>query len=303
MNTHSTIFISLFVGGAFLSSCSTRDDQKQTDLVTFPLRGEVVAVDSAKLRVTISHKEIPDYMMAMTMPFKVKDAKLLATLESGDSVVGTLAVSRTESWLAALSVLSKGEPPSTLTAGDIQMKRLFKPGDPLPNLPFVNQDGNRVSFSTFRGKVLAFTFVYTRCPLPDFCIRMSSHFARIQKLLKDDPSLNDRWHLMTISFDPKFDTPKVLKEYGRSYGADFSTWDFLTDPETSGRNVIRLADGLDLTYEDDEGGLISHNLRTVLVDQEGRLVEVINDNEWKPEEVVEKMRTIVNSELSIVNGQ
>ena len=276
-----------------LFSCKQNDPAK-TDLVTFPLKGEVVAVDTARLRITIAHEEIPDYMMAMTMPFKVRDSGLLAGLEPGDSVQGTLAVSRTESWLAALRLMSRGDAFDTLTADNIQMKRLFKVGDSLPDLRLVNQDGRPTRFSNFRGKAVAITFVYTRCPLPEFCIRMSDYFARIQRLLGTNPALNNRWHLVTVSFDPKFDSPDVLRQYGKNHGADFTTWDFLTDPDSSGQNVLRLADGLDLTYENDEGGLIAHNLRTVLLDQQGRIVEVIKDNEWKPEEVVEKVRTIVN---------
>lgn len=286
---HQALFLCFAV---VLLSCS-KQEQQATDLVTFPLRGEVVSVDTAKLRVTIAHEEIPDYMLAMTMSFKVKDRGLLAGLEPGDSVQGTLAVSRSESWLAALSSTGEGSPPATISAGDVQMQRLFRPGDRLPEINLVNQNAQTIRFRNFRGKVLALTFVYTRCPLPDFCIRMSDHFSKIQRLLNQDAAVSDKWHLLTISFDPKFDSPKVLRDYARSYTSDTSTWDFATDTDSHGRNVLQLANGLDLTYEDDEGGLIAHNLRTVLLDQEGKLVEVIKDNEWKPEEVVEKIKTIV----------
>ena len=153
----------------------------------------------------------------------------------------------------------------------------------------MNQDGKRVRFSDFRGKVLAFTLIYTRCPIPDFCIRMSDYFSRIQKTLGKDPALRGKWHLMSISFDPKNDTPEVLKKYGRNYGADFSTWDFVVDKIST---IQQLGDGLDLTFYDDEGGLIAHNLRTVLINQKGNLVQVIKDNEWKPEEVVKLIREL-----------
>ncbi len=279
-----------------LNACSRNEQGGQTDLVTFPIRGEVVAVDTAKLRVTIAHEAIPDYMAAMTMPFKVKNRALIQGIEPGDSIQGTLAVSRVESWLASLSVIGQGEPPATLQGGGLQMARLFQPGDPLPDPPLMNHDGTRIHLSDFKGKVLAITFVYTRCPLPDFCIRMSDNFSRIQRTLSADGSLDGLWHLITISFDPKFDSPHVLKGYGKSYGADFTRWDFVTDPDSSGRNILRIADGLGLGYEDGEGGLITHNLRTVLVDREGRIVEIIKDNEWKPEEVASKMKELVRPE-------
>jgi protein SCO1/2 len=277
----------------FLTSCSEQQE-KQTDLVTFPLRGKVVSIDTARRQVTISHEEIPNYMMSMTMPFKVKDPALLSELEPGDSVQGTLAVSRIESWLQTLSTIGKGEVPNALSVGDAVFKRLFKIGDTLPDEALINQDGRPIRLSHYRGKVLAVTFIYTRCPLPEFCIRMSDHFAKLQKSLTNDRTLNGKWHLITISFDPKFDTPKVLKDYGKTYGADFSTWDFLTDPDSSGQAIMLIADGLDLTVEDDEGGLIAHNLRTVLIDQQGKLANVIKGNEWTPEEVAAEMREMIS---------
>jgi protein SCO1/2 len=269
--------------------CGKKEEKKQTDLVTFPLRGEVVAIDTTKLRVTIAHEEIPEYMKAMTMAFKVKNPTLLKNLQVGDSVQGTLAVSRTESWLETLTVLGSTEPPQALAADEVQFHRLFKEGEPMPDFSFVNQDGKRVRFSDFRGKVLAFTFIYTRCPLPDFCIRMTDYFSRIQKTLDNDPALRGKWHLMSISFDPQNDTPEVLKKYGRNYRADFSTWDFVVDKIST---IQELGNGFDLTFYDDEGGLIAHNLRTVLIDPKGNLAQVIKDNEWKPEEVVQRIRQL-----------
>jgi protein SCO1/2 len=120
---------------------------------------------------------------------------------------------------------------------------------------------------------------------------MSNQFARIQKSLKGDGSLNGKWHLVTVSFDPKFDRPAVLKRYAAEYGADFSSWDFVTDPDTAGPVIRRLADGLGLEYSEDEG-LIDHNLRTVLIDPEGKLVKVITGNEWKPEEVAAEIKRL-----------
>ena len=271
-----------------VTGCS-KQEGKKTDLVTLPLKGQVVAIDTTRMRVTISHQEIPNYMMAMTMPFKVKDPALLRVAHVGDSVQGTLVVTHTESWLEALTVLESASPPNTLTAHEVEFRRLFKVGELFPNFSFTNQDGKRVTFNDFRGKVLIFTLIYTRCPLPDFCIRMSDHFSRIQKSINKDPALADKWHLMSITFDPKNDTPAVLKKYGQNYGADFSTWDFVVNDLPT---IRRLGDGLDLTFYDDDGGLIAHNLRTVLIDQQGKLAEVIKDNEWKPEDVAKRIREL-----------
>jgi protein SCO1/2 len=271
-----------------LFSCA-KEEKKETDLVTFPLTGRVISVDTTDQRVMIAHDEIPNYMMAMTMPFKVKDRRLLDGVAPGDSVVGTLAVSRTESWLETLQSVAAGEPINTLSADDILLRRLFQIGDRLPDHPLTNQSGRKVRFSDFRDKVVALTFVYTRCPLPDFCIRMSDHFARIQRSLASDPSLRGKWHLVTISFDPKFDTPTVLKSYAETYGADLSSWDFVTDSLST---IMTLTDGFGLSFADDQG-LIAHNLRTAILDREGKLVRVIKGNEWTVEDVVDEMRSLM----------
>ena len=290
------ICVGTFSAVLFLCACSRNEQNTQTDQVTFPIRGEVVAIDTVKFRVTIAHHEIPNYMEAMTMRFKVKDSTLIRGIEVGDSVQGTLAVSHVESWLSSLRAIGRGEAPETLKGEGLEMQRMFQPGDLLPDAPLVNQDGAGIRFSNFRGKALAITFVYTRCPLPDFCIRMSNNFARIQNTLSKYGSLDNLWHLITISFDPKFDSPKVLKQYGMNYGADFQRWTFATDHDTSGRNLMRITDGLGLGYEEGEGATITHNLRTVLVDRNGRIVEIIKDNEWTTDEVVRKMKTIVSGE-------
>jgi protein SCO1/2 len=271
-----------------LGSCG-KNEEKQTDLVTFPLRGEVVGIDTARHVVTIAHEAIPNYMNAMVMPFKVKDLALLRDIAIGDSVGATLAISRTESWLETLHLLRKGEKVEATPAEEIEFRHLFHEGEPLPDATFVNQDGASVRLSDFNGKVIVLTFIYTRCPLPDFCIRMSEHFRKLQKLLGGESALSGKWHLFSVSFDPKYDRPPVLKQYGRNYGADFSTWDFVTDPDTSGQTLQRFAEGFGLTYVPEEG-TFTHNLRTAILDKNGKLVKVIVGNEWKPEEVIKDMR-------------
>lgn len=283
-----TFLQTLLLIALILAGCSGKEEKK-TDLVTFPLNGVVVSVEPGKRTVMIAHEEIPDYMMAMTMPFKVKDTTLLANLHAGDSVQATLVVSRTESWLEGLHVIGKGETSQTLSAEEVQMVRYYKEGESIPDFSFTNQERKRIRLSDFRGKVLAMTFIYTRCPLPDFCIRMSDYFAKVQKLLTKEKSLQTKWHLLTISFDPSYDTPEVLKRYGKTYAADFSTWDFATDKM---ENIQTLADGLGLTVQGDQGGLIAHNLRTVLIDQHGKLAKVITGNEWTPDELVSEIRRL-----------
>ena len=273
-----------------LLSCGTGSKNEEAEQVTFPIRGKIMGIDSAGLRITIAHEEIPDYMAPMTMPFRVRDPALFSEVAVGDSVIGLLAVNRVTSWLASVTVIGGGE----VTEGSGQFGQVLRPGDPIPDLVFLNQAGERVRLSAFRGTVVAITFIYTRCPLPDFCIRMSDHFSKIQDMLsRNDPA--GGWQLLTVSFDPAFDRPAVLRSYGETYGADFARWQFLTDPDTSGRTVLQLADGFGLVYEDDEEALIAHNLRTALIDREGRLVEVVRDNDWTPGEIVAKMEVLLRA--------
>lgn len=273
-----------------LSGCGQK--QTETDLVTFDLKGVVVSINYAKHRIIIDHEEIPDYMMAMTMPFKVKDTTLLSNVEPGDSIRGVLAVSRTESWLEAISVIGRGEETvNAASAADEIFRRMYKVGDHLPDFSFINQEARKIRLSDFRGKAIAITFIYSRCPLPDFCIRMSDNFARLQKSLSRDPLLKNKWHLLTVSFDPEFDKPPVLKRYGTAYGADFSTWDFVTDTT---KTLQEFADGLELIMEDDEGGLIAHNLRTAVIDPGGTLAAVFKGNEWTVKELEGQVRNSIN---------
>ncbi len=272
-------------------SCSSHKE-KETDLLTFPLRGEVVGIDTAKGVVTVSHHEIPNYMAAMTMPFRVKNHALLNGVHVGDSVHATLAVSRVESWLETLTVLGPGVAPRTLSADELLMQKVFRTGEPIPDESLVNQDNRPVRFSQYRGQVLVVTFIYTRCPLPDFCIRMSNNFSKLQQSLDADPALKGKWHLLSISFDPKNDRPEVLKRYGLSYGADFASWELATDPDTSGPTVSRIADGFGLMYAPD-GGLFSHNLRTAIIAGDGTLTKVISGNDWSPDEVAGEVREMV----------
>jgi protein SCO1 len=270
-------------------SCARKEEARSIDLVTFPLRGRIVAVDTAARTLTVAHEAIPDYMTAMTMPFKVKERNLLRGLGAGDTITATLAVSRIESWLEGIAVTGKGVPERTLSAGEIITAHIVRTGEMFPDASLLNQDGRSIRFADFRGKVLALTFIYTRCPLPDFCIRMSSHFARVQKVLASEPALRGKWHLISVSFDPVFDRPARLRRYAATYGADLATWDFATDADTAGGTVRQIADGLGLMYDDDQG-LIAHNLRTVLIDPRGALLRVINGNEWLPDDFAAEMK-------------
>jgi protein SCO1/2 len=278
------------------SGCSSdrreKSDSIERDSVpSFLVRGRVVSVSRARRVVIIAHDEIPGYMAAMTMPFNVKDTMLLGLAHPKDSVVGALNVSKTESWLNTLRVVK----PAPIETGGIEwteeFKREFflKPGDLVPDFSLINEESKRVHLTDWRDKVVVITFIYTRCPLPDFCILMSHNFRKIQTALKADSTLDGRWQLLTVSFDPKVDTPKRLKEYGKTYEADFSVWSFATD---SLETIGLLASRFQQAFWEDEGGLINHNLVTAVIDPRRRLYKVYTGNKWNPQDIVEDVRRV-----------
>src|SRR6266849_4048987 len=170
----------------------------------YPLKGKVVAVDKTDRTATIAHEDIAGYMPAMTMPFKIKNDADLEMLKPGDQVTATLVVDGLSSWIEITAIVEGGSPltPTAVVPGEP------KPGDDIPDFQLVNQDGKRIHLTQYRGKAIALTFVYTRCPQPDQCTLMSNNFAAIDKELDKQPDIYNKTHLLTISFDPDYDTPK-----------------------------------------------------------------------------------------------
>jgi protein SCO1/2 len=169
---------------------------------------------------------------------------------------------------------------------------LLKPGEAVPNGSFRDQDGKTRHFSDFKGSLVAMTFIYTRCPLPTFCPLMDRHFAALQKSLKNDPALRGV-HLVTVSFDPVTDTPTVLKAHANKLDADFGRWTFLTgDRDEVDQFASRFGVSISRAMNDQRD--ITHNLRTAIVDADGKLAKVYTGNEWSPEELLADLKTVAN---------
>jgi protein SCO1/2 len=156
-------------------------------------------------------------------------------------------------------------------------------GDLLPEYHFTNQLGQAVSTKQFKGQALAITFIFTRCPLPNFCPQMSRNFEEVQKKLIERPNGASNWHLLTISFDPEFDTPTILKAYAERFNADPRHWEFLTG---SVPEITALSQQFGQTFWREEGAL-NHNLRTVVIDAAGRVQNIITGNTWTSDELAE----------------
>lgn len=253
----------------------------------YELRGQVLAIDAARQEITIKHEDIAGFMPAMTMPFKVRDRKLLDGKAPGDLVKATLVVESSNAYLS--TVERTGSAPLTDAPPARPAMETLNRGDVVPDAALVDQDGKPRRLSEWRGRVLGVTFIYTRCPLPNFCPLMDRHFADVQRTIAGEPALKDRVHLLTVSFDPDFDTPAVLAEHARGRGADPALWTFVTGDHA---NIDRLTErfGVSVFREGDKQEDVVHNLRTAVVDADGRLVEVFNGNDWKPADLAAALK-------------
>jgi len=253
------------------------------------LRGKVVEVDLANRKVTVAHEDIPGFMPAMTMPYVVleKDAALLRDMSPGDEITATLVVPDSRYWLEDLVVLRKGTPDPGATPGPRAHEA--QPGDTMPDVALVDQDGRPLRLADFHGKALALTFVFTRCPLPDFCPLMMRNLEVAHATLVKDPALAARTHLLTVSFDTKHDTPDVLRAFGKPFqktATPFTHWTLATGKEEA---IRALGGALELDYVE-ESRSFTHNLRTAVLDPEGRLRRLFRGNEWTPEELVAELK-------------
>jgi protein SCO1/2 len=248
----------------------------------FQTRGVVQELKPAEGRIVIRHEEIPNYMPAMTMPFDVKDTNLLSGISTNDQVTFTLVVTPDDGWIENLKKIGAGtnappERPAVRIARDVEELAV---GDKMTDYSFTNAFGKVIRFSDFKGQAYAFTFIFTRCPFPNFCPRMSMHFSKVYQILTSQPNAPTNWHLFTITFDPDYDTPERLREYSATYKVDPQKWDFLTGAMI---DIDAIADQFGLVFSF-EKGTFNHNLRTVVVDKNGIIRKILWGNEWKPEE-------------------
>ena len=245
----------------------------------FPIEGRVVTVDPAAHTITLDHHEVVGYMKAMTMAFDVRDGWVFNVVHPGDTVQATLVVSG-DAHLENISVTeSRGVPDLSTTSP----MHLPQKGEDVPDFHFVNQEGRAIRLAEFRGEPLLITFVYTRCPLPEYCIRMSNNFAEIARTIqKSNPAAFAKLQMLSISIDPEFDDPKVLRGYAKSYagGVDpgLKHWSFATGKPG---DIRKAAEYFGLSYEKQNGQII-HDLRTALLDADGKIAGFYSGNQWKP---------------------
>lgn len=231
----------------------------------FFARGVILEIKADSSQVVIRHEAISGYMDGMTMPFKVKDPAQLTELRRGDQVTFQLHVMADESWVdhfQKIGVVSLTE--NKTSPQETSAPRRDKS---LLDYKFTNELGRAVSFNDFRGQALAVTFFYTRCPLPDYCPRLSKNFKEASQKLEAMANAPTNWHFISVSFDPQSDTPQILKSYGDGYAYDPAHWSFFTGPK---EKIAELARSAGVKYETDSG-TINHNFRTLIINPAGHL--------------------------------
>lgn len=262
----------------------------------YHLKGKVVQVDKAQQHLVIDHEEIPGFMGAMTMPYPVADAATLERVSPGDQVTAEVVVGDNQIRLENVVVVKKSDGKSGPPGAQL------RPSDkeaPVPDFALVNQDGKRIHLGQYRGKSVLLSFIYTRCPLPDYCPLMTHNFAEIDKALRDSPELYGKTHLLSISFDSDYDKPPVLRNYAKAFVTDrgartFEHWEFATAPAAEKSEVTKFFD----VFVTEEQGQITHSLTTAIISPDGRVYKSYNGNDWKPADVLADLKASVEAEAS-----
>jgi protein SCO1/2 len=284
----------VLLAGCHSSQPSASADSSAQNFKVYKLRGKVVFTNAATGEVTLNHDAIPGFMDAMTMPYKLKDANILSELHPGDIITADVLVSKdpnADVLLDQIVVIAQGKPDYRPTIS----YHVPAPGDLVPDFRLRNQDGRPIRLDQFKGKALLITFIYTRCPRPDFCPRVTWNFSQVNKELAASPAVYAKTHLLCVSFDPEHDTPERLRAYGAQYiGSDavgaFSHWDFAVPQQAV---LKQMAQYFDVGMSDAADGSITHTLSTTLIGPDGKVVRFYPGNEWTADQVAADVKHLL----------
>lgn len=289
------IVFALIAGlGLAAAACNSTSSQNKNRALEhrYALRGKVISIDKQQRQIVVDHEDIPGFMAAMAMPYSVKEPFILSQVSPADQISADVVVNGSEYWLEKVTIVKKADPNAAASSSPPQVHPP-RPGDVVPDFVLVNQDGKQIHLADFRGESVLLTFIYTRCPLPDFCPAMSARFSVIEEKLQKNKEAIGKTHLLSISFDPRHDTPKVLYDYGSSYlegsgKQDFHHWEFAAPPEESLKDVAAF---FGLIYLPDENQ-IAHSMSTAIISPDGKIYKWYGGNDWQTSEV---MTDLINS--------
>jgi protein SCO1/2 len=265
----------------------------------YNVAGMVIKVEPEHREFVVSCRAVPGYMDAMVMSFTVRDVHELDGLSAGASVEFTLIVDHDNSFAEKVHVLAyeslERDPSTAKRLGDLD--KILDPssaavelqcGQTIPDFSLIDQNRHRVTLSQFTGKVVALTFIYTRCPLPNYCFRLSNNFGRLQTRFAN--RMGRDLVLLSISFDPVHDQPDVLAKYGAVWRADSRGWRLLTGPPEQVQRICRMF-GMDSWPEE---GLLTHSLHTAVIDRNGKLAANIEGNQFTAEELGDLVQSVMD---------
>ena len=275
---------------------ATESGSSNAGVTTYHLRGKIVSTDAAHGIVVVDHEAIPGFMDAMTMPYQLKNPGIISDLHPGDTITADVLVSKTSQETVVLDhvvVIAQAKP-------DYKPPVFYHvpaPGDAVPDFRLRNQDGREIHLGQYRGKTLLLTFIYTRCPLPNFCPLITHNFAVIDHELAANPALYAKTHLICVSFDPVHDTPARLRAYGAEYiGSDgknaFAHWEFAVPTKAV---LLEMAKYFDVGISQGPDDTITHTLSTTLIGPHGKVAQFYPGNEWTPDQVVGDVKKAASS--------
>ena len=290
------LFISAFFALVVLTGCRSGQnfqDQTNAGVKVYHVRGKVVSTDAPHAIVVLDHEAIPDFMEAMTMPYQLKDPGIISELHPGDVITADVLVSKGGQQTVLLDhiVVVAQSKPDYKPAVNYHVPTA---GDKVPDFKLRNQDGRTIHLGQFKGKALLVTFIYTRCPLPNFCPLVTRNFAAINSQLAGDPKLYAKTHLLCVSFDPEHDTPAVLRAYAAQYiGSDakasFAHWDFAVPSKAE---LVEMAKFFNVGMSNGENGTITHTLSTTVIGPDGKVTKFYPGNEWTPGELLADIKNL-----------
>src|ERR1700722_13483602 len=284
---------------AFIPACNrakppVSGTNSQAGVKRYLLKGTVVSVDKNAGTANIDNEPVAGFMDKMVMSYPLKPATALDQLQPGDSISADVVVTGEKYWLENVQVTSHSKTPADKPAASLHIPT---PGEEVPDFKLINQDGKQISLHQYRGQTLLLTMIYTRCPFPDFCPRLNHQFSAIDRQLRANSARYGKTHLLSISFDPAHDTPKVLRAYalspagGKDEDPGFAHWEFSAIPSAE---LPQVADYFALTYKE-EGGLITHSLSTAVIAPDGKIFKWYHDADWQPSDVLDDIAAASHS--------
>jgi protein SCO1/2 len=293
--THIRLIAIVAVVVAALAGCSKQTPQATLEQAQQPaqvpanakvyhLHGKVISIDQSNSSLMIDGDDIPGFMGAMTMPYPVGNKAEIAKVGPGDEITADIIVPQdSQAYIQNIVVVKKG----TAAPGPASSERDPQPGDKVPDFALIDQNGKRIHLSSYRGEALLITFIYTRCPFPDFCPLVSRNFAKIYADTKSNPELRSHMRLLSVSFDPDHDTPEVMRQYAKTFdgttgGNPYGRWEFAVIPKDE---LQKVTDFFGVTIANNSGQIM-HSMSTSVITPDGKIYSWREDTDWQPQDLI-----------------